>query len=132
MTIQKIVIPSSFTNHSPLLNLGMTIQVIVIPKFQNPLWHSTALSYSSLHLHHRSYTYSRIHTRKPLSYIEFFQVFCVKTCWFRDFQALIACWLLINNDFKSKFCQILFKPSSTESNELGCFWPSSHKSVPSS
>ena len=37
-----------------------------------------------------------IYTRTPLFYFEFFQVFCVKTCWFRDFQDLIACWLLIN------------------------------------
>ena len=41
------------------------------------------------------YTHCRIHTQTPLFYFEFFQVFWVKTCWFCDFQALIACWLLI-------------------------------------
>ena len=75
MTIQKIVIPSSFTNHSPLLKLGMTIQVIVIPKFQNPLWHSTALSYCHSHIH------TTLHTHDFIVSTSIFQVFSIKTCW---------------------------------------------------
>ena len=56
----------------------MTIYFIVIPIIH---------TYTHIEAH--------IHTT-PLFFIEFFQVFCVKTCWFRVFQALIACWLLIN------------------------------------
>ena len=102
MTIQRIIIPSSFTNHTSLLNLGMTIQAIVIPKFKTPLWHSPSLSYSPF----LTYTYIRIYTRTPLLYFDCFWSFFIKNLLVTCSQAIIACWLLINLVFKPLFCRI--------------------------
>ena len=87
----------------------MTIQAIVIPKFQNSLWHITALSYC--HSSSPSYTYSRDSYTPLLFVIDFSSFLDTKLAGYL-FQAIFAYWLRWLSRFKSNFCQILARTES--------------------
>ena len=59
----------------------MTIEAIVIPKFKNP--YDILFNCHTRHCHIHIYTAVSTHTLHRF-FIDFFQVFCVKTCWLHN------------------------------------------------